>query len=237
MNGGPANNSRNCPTWGHPSNSSSVAGAMGGLCERILGLTPVNDDRFVAGPVHDGGGDAYGGEILARSLWAMTSTVAAGRVPHSVHAYYLRPAQNGETTTFAVARERDGCSFSTCQVTALQRGKNMFSAAAGFHRALAVDAAPQFQVDAIPEVPAPDAARASPMGHLLLDVRTVDPGRARGPDPDPARSTDPLPDDPVVHLCLLAYFSDLSNACSGRRSAATMSSRLITSCGFTGRSA
>src|ERR1700729_2908839 len=106
---------------------------MGGLYERVLALTPFGEDRLEAGPVHNGSGDAYGGEILARSVWAMTTTVAAGRVPHSVHAYYLRPAQNGETTSFAVAHERDGRSFSTRHVTAIQRGKYMFSSASGFH--------------------------------------------------------------------------------------------------------
>jgi acyl-CoA thioesterase-2 len=145
----------------------------------------------------------------------MAATVAAGRVPHSVHAYYLRPAQNGETTSFAVARERDGRSFSTRHVTALQRGKNMFSAAAGFHDAPSVEASPRFQAERTPEVSAPDSRPPRPMGPLLLDVRTVESDGAGDPTRIWARSTDSLPDDPVAHLCLLAYFSDLSNGLFG----------------------
>jgi acyl-CoA thioesterase II len=188
---------------------------VAGVYERVLGLRSIGDDRFEAGPVHEGSGDAYGGDILARSLWAMTGTVPTGRVPHSVHAYYLRPAQDGETTAFEVTRERDGRSFSSRRVAARQRDKDMFVAAAGFHAAPPEQAAPEFHRPVMPDVPSPDSLPRRGAGHLLLDARAVDPGQQGGMTRIWARVVDPLPDDPVVHLCLLAYFSDFSNGLFG----------------------
>jgi acyl-CoA thioesterase II len=189
---------------------------VSGVYERVFGLRALDSDRFESDPVHDDVGDAYGGEILARSLWAMGSTVPPGRLPHSVQAYYLRPAQNGETTSFAVSRERDGRSFSTRRATAIQRGKDMFLATAGFHSAPPPDSMQAFDAARMPEVAEPTSIPPRPTGPLLLDVRMVksNPGASGGTSFIWARTTDEVPEDPVVHLCLLAYFSDLSNAFS-----------------------
>ena len=183
---------------------------MVGIDERLLGLVALGDDCFEAAPVHTAQGDAYGGEVLARALWAMTKTVAPGRLPHAVHASYLRPAQNGEATEVVVVRERDGRAFSTRRAVARQRGKDMVLLTAGFHDAPAPDAVARFQRTAMPDVPPPESLEAARGGHLLLDLRVVDRGEA-GMTRVWARAADPLPEDPAVHACLLAYVSDYSN--------------------------
>jgi acyl-CoA thioesterase II len=186
-----------------------------GVHERLLNITSLGDDRFEADAVHDGRGDAYGGDILARSLLAMASTVPRGRLPHSIHSYYLRPAQNGEMTTFSVVRERDGRTFSTRRATAAQRGKDMFIADAGFHDAPPLDAMASFQRLVRPEVPSPESLPPGPSGHLLLDLRIAVRGGDNGMTQVWATSPDPLSDDPAEHLCLLAYFADFSNGLFG----------------------
>src|SRR5262245_13939719 len=145
----------------------------------------------------------------------MASTIEAGRLPHAVHAQYLRPAQNGIATTYAVTRVRDGRSFSMRRASAFQAGKEMFAASASFHAAPALEAMPRWQQATRPDVRHPEQVAAGPMrGGLLLDVRAVEPGTTGGTRMW-ARASDPLPDDPVVHQCLLAYLADHSNGLFG----------------------
>jgi acyl-CoA thioesterase-2 len=182
--------------------------------EKLFGLTSTGDDTFEALPVKFVPGDAFGGEALARALWAMTKSVEPARLPHSLHCYYLRPAQNGENTSFRVERERDGRNFSNRRATATQRGKHVLAAVASFHLASEVDPTEPFQQLVMPEVPDPESLPPGSATHMVLDARAVQPAGDRAVRIW-SRATRPLPDDPALHLCLLAYLSDYQSGLSG----------------------
>ncbi|MFI5046533.1 MAG: acyl-CoA thioesterase [Acidimicrobiia bacterium] len=153
----------------------------------------------------------FGGQVAAQALRAAAATVSDDRVPHSIHGYFLRPGSLDRPTLLEVDRDRDGRSFSSRHVNAVQQGEVIFSALASFH----VDEegpdhhVPEFPVDAGDPEAGPVRERG---GHnVLLDVRMA-PG---GGDPDFggtrfwARPRVEIPDDAVTRACVLTYLSDL----------------------------
>ena len=170
----------------------------------------------------------FGGQVAAQALCAAGRTVAADRVVHSMHAYFLRPGDPEEPIRYAVDRARDGRSFSTRRVVGTQDGKSIFSVSASFQP-------PQVGVehqDPMPEAPEPSSLptlhermREDPQAWSAtyrewasFDFRPVTGPRA--PLPAPAgkashnqvwfRAAAPVPDDPLVQACALAYASDLT---------------------------
>ena len=169
----------------------------------------------------------FGGQVAGQALVAAGRTVDRGTV-HSLHAYFLRPGDPAVPILYEVDRIRDGRSFTTRRVVAVQHGRAIFNLSASFH----VDEdGPDHQV-AIPDVPDPDslptfAEQMAPyrerLGELYerpqaIDVRFVtahpferDTARGR-----PAcqrvwmRADGHLPDDPLLHACVVAYASDLT---------------------------
>jgi acyl-CoA thioesterase-2 len=173
---------------------------------------------------------AFGGQVAAQALVAAGTTVESqGRHLHSLHGYFLRPGRTTDPIVYLVDRLRDGRSFTTRRVRAVQYGETIFAMSASF----AVDEpGPEHQL-AMPDVPAPEDLPpvVTPNGadrpdlladgfpdRQLLDVRLVDPADAalaRGGRPGQLawfRTHHRLPDDELTQVCALTYFSDLTLA-------------------------
>ena len=162
----------------------------------------------------------FGGQVAGQALVAAGRTVDPGREVHSLHAYFLRPGDPSVPIIYEVDRIRDGKSFITRRVVAIQHGEAIFNLQASFHRPeTGLDH--QFQM---PEAPAPESLpRADELeppspGKLWarqpIDIRYVGGPPWQGtPSPDGRqlvwiRADGTLPDDPVLHTCVVAYASD-----------------------------
>jgi acyl-CoA thioesterase-2 len=175
----------------------------------------------------------YGGEVLAQALVAAGRTVECERRVHSMHAYFLKLGDPKVPVVYEVDRIRDGRSFTTRRVVAIQHGSAIFNLAASFQ----VDEVGPDHHDEGPDVPAADTLasiwrpgeadelepidrQGSPHVIDAFDVRHIGeftpPGGIRGDavrDPDQDtwfRTRGPLPDDPLLHTCIVAYASDLT---------------------------
>jgi acyl-CoA thioesterase-2 len=156
----------------------------------------------------------YGGQVAAQALAAAGATVPEGRLPHSLHGYFLRPGLVDRPVILQVDRDRDGGSFSARHVRAVQDGEVIFSMLASFQ---APESGASYDAVATRHAGAPDPeslrSRPSP---FLVEVREVTPtrvgdGQVRHSDCLWVRATDRLPDDPLVHACALTYVSDLGS--------------------------
>lgn len=196
-----------------------------------LALTPIDRDIFT-GSCHSGAPlRAYGGQIAAQALMAAGHTIdEPDRHVHSLHGYFLRPGRTQDTITYLVDRPRDGGSFSTRIVRAVQHGETIFMMTTSF---CVVDPGPEHQFD-MPEVPSPEqalvvdlAARVLPPGasaadfhfpdQSLIEMRTLSPSegslvKSQGRYERMAwvRISEPMPKDPLTQACALTYLSDLS---------------------------
>jgi acyl-CoA thioesterase-2 len=149
----------------------------------------------------------YGGQVAAQALMAASRTVDPGRLPHSLHGYFLRPGQPDHPVVFSVDRDRDGGSFSARHVRAIQHGEVIFSMLASFK---VPEDATTFEPPPFRDVPPPD--EVDPKGwDALVETREVTTRDFHGhgvTDCVWCRVATPLPDDPVVHACVLVYLSD-----------------------------
>jgi acyl-CoA thioesterase-2 len=190
-------------------------------------LKRIDRDIFT-GACHAGAPQrAFGGQVAAQSLVAAGMTVDdPARMVHSLHSYFLRPGRTSDAIVYLVDRPRDGGSFSTRRVTAVQYGETIFTMSASF--AIREDG-PEHQYEA-PDVPDPESLPKLPLEldsdhHLhnadspderLLDLRFVELNATQSPTPGRplraawVRARYPLPDDQRVHACALTYFSDLT---------------------------
>jgi acyl-CoA thioesterase II len=156
----------------------------------------------------------YGGQLLAQSVVAGSRTVPTDAVPHSVHSCFVNPGRPEEPIRYVVTPLRDGRSFHTRRIDALQLGGLVCSVTVSFQR-------PEEGVhhqDHAPEVPGPDGLpsrslfRHSPDAEGTVDVRVCPPEE----NADEAgwtvwlRVAARLPDDPALHRALLVYLSDFS---------------------------
>ena len=149
----------------------------------------------------------YGGQVAAQALRAASHTVPADRMPHSLHGYFLRAGQPDHPVIYSVDRDRDGGSFSARHVRAIQHGEVIFSMLASFK---VPEAAATFERPARPEVPDPDDVEVSGWD-TLVETRDVTRREYFGhgvTDRLWCRVTTPLPDDPLLHACVLTYLSD-----------------------------
>ena len=99
---------------------------------RVLDVEELDTDLFRGGSLPQPGGRVFGGQVLAQSLVAAGRTVGDGRLPHSVHGYFLRAGDAGRGITFMVERLRDGRSFSARRVHAMQHGAPILTLTASF---------------------------------------------------------------------------------------------------------
>ena len=166
----------------------------------------------------------FGGQVAGQALVAAARTVERGSV-HSLHAYFLRSGDPKTPVLYEVDRIRDGQSFTTRRVVAIQHGRAIFQLAASFH--VAEDGFEH--LEPMPEVPDPETLqprmkriearnpdRSQPDRMVALDIRyvTTSPLDRSGPLPPTQRvwmrANGTLGDDPVLHTCLLTYASDLT---------------------------
>ena len=167
----------------------------------------------------------FGGQVAAQALMAAGRTVDRGRV-HSLHSYFLRPGDPTTPILYEVDRIRDGKSFSTRRVVAVQHGRAIYNMQASFHTD---EVSIEHQIP-MPDVPGPETV--APLSERVQsEFRDVDEWFNRHHPIDqrflgelpwsPTRSKDPhqqiwikadgtLPDDPLLHACVVTYASDMS---------------------------
>jgi acyl-CoA thioesterase-2 len=196
----------------------------------LLALERIDRDLFRATSQDLGWGAIFGGQVLGQALSAAAQTVDPDRAVHSAHGYFLRAGELKKPIVYQVERLRDGKSFSTRRVVAVQEGEAIFSLAASFQ----VDEPGFEHQDAMPAVPAPDTLRSEAELALAFADALPQRVRARAAAPRPVeirpvelrnpfapvaqppirrawyRAVDRLPDDPALHRYLLAYASDFS---------------------------
>ena len=160
------------------------------------------------------GGRTFGGMVVAQALSAAVKTAPAGFDVHSLHGYFLRPTAPGARTTHVVEAVRDGRSFSTRDVVSTVDGKDTFRMTCSFH--LPEDGA-EYQLPMGPGIP-PPAETAGFEAPFPFDIRELGATQQRQDGTYLStrrcwfRTRETLPDDPGLHACLLAYFSDMTGA-------------------------
>src|SRR6478609_11901514 len=100
----------------------------------LLRLERLDENRFRGESQDPGWGTVFGGQALGQALSAAIETVAPDRRVHSLHAYFLRPGDVARPIVYEVDRIRDGSSFTTRRVVAIQSGHAIFNLAASFQK-------------------------------------------------------------------------------------------------------
>jgi acyl-CoA thioesterase II len=164
----------------------------------------------------------FGGHVAGQSLVSAVRTVDPHYQVHSLHGYFLRPGDATAATVFIVERIRDGGSFCTRRVNAIQHGETIFAMSASFQ----TDQEGIHHQDPMPPAPPPDGLPGLRSIKVFDDAGfkqfeewdvcivprdqlQLSPGKASQQQVW-FRHRDPLPDDPVLHICALAYMSDLT---------------------------
>ena len=196
----------------------------------LLDLEPLEHNLFRGPSPKYGWQRVYGGQVLGQAMAAAGRTVEADRLAHSLHAYFLIGGDPGTPIIYEVERIRDGGSFTTRRVRAIQHGRPIFAMSVSFHK-------PEPGYDhhsTMPSVPPPEELpneqelRDRLMEHLPENMRSYweheRPIEMRPTDisrylerskREPAqsiwlRANGPLPDDPRLHQAVLAYASDFT---------------------------
>ncbi len=204
----------------------------GNVLEELLWLLKLEkiEDSIFRGQSQDlGYGNVFGGQVIGQALSAASQTLTPDFHAHSLHGYFMRPGDATKPIIYTVDCIRDGKSFVTRRVVAVQKGQAIFSMAASFHRR----EQGYTHQDPMPEVKGPDgiesevamAKRLSDqiqpaiLEKLLckkpIEIRVVNPVNPFSPTPMPPvkyvwfRAIDKIPtEDTAAHRYLLAYASD-----------------------------
>jgi acyl-CoA thioesterase-2 len=171
----------------------------------------------------------FGGQVAGQALVAAGRTVPADRPVHSLHAYFIRPGDPTVPLVYLVERVRDGRSFTTRRVSVVQHGKTIFTLSASFHH----EEPGVEHAEPMPDVPRPheveptaeryrrifgpesaDFFRDSPIeirhvGPLTVEA-AADPSLRSSRNQVWLRADGELPDDPLLHVCLMTYASDMT---------------------------
>jgi acyl-CoA thioesterase II len=205
-----------------------VATALEDLVE-LLDLEPIEVNIFRGVSPDDDRQRVFGGQVAGQALVAAARTVGADRLVHSLHAYFLRPGDPTVPILYEVDRIRDGQSFTTRRVVAIQHGRAIFNLQASFH---AVEPGFDHQFP-MPDVPPAEELptfreRIAPYADLMgdwfdrprpIDLRHVDAPPLGSPASRELgrsaqrvwlRADGRLPDDPLLHTCVLTYASDMT---------------------------
>lgn len=197
----------------------------------LLALEKLEENLFRGKSQDLGWGTVFGGQVLGQALSAASQTVTSDRHTHSLHAYFLRPGDVSLPIVYQVDRIRDGSSFTTRRVVAIQKGHAIFHLSASFQ---IVEKGYEHQ-DPMPDAPPPESLPNEQtifqkLGSVLpeklreratsgrpFELRPLDtPDDLFHPSAKPARrmvwlkTIDALPDDPALHRALMAYASDFS---------------------------
>lgn len=198
---------------------------------KLLALERIEENLYRGQSQDLGWGTVFGGQVLGQALSAAVHTTPSDRHVHSLHAYFLRPGDVSKPIVYDVDRIRDGSSFTTRRVVAIQAGRPIFNMSASFQ----LDEPGFSHQDAMPEAPAPESCpteqeRFAKYAHRLpppmrerakadrpFEIRTTDPeDDPFTPAPRPPtrmmwiKAVAKLPDEPALHRYLLAYVSDFS---------------------------
>lgn len=210
-------------------NPSAGSGALSSLLS-ILDIEPMSATTFLGRSPRDGWQRVYGGQVLGQALVAASRTVEDGRDAHSIHAHFLVGGEPNHPIDYDVECTRDGRSFSTRRVKALQHDKLIFTMTASFHipepgfdHQIEMPAVPPPEdlpvaesvmapvIDKLPEV-----IKRYWMGERPIEMRPVDMSRyleRRKRNPQQLiwlRANGTLPNDPKLHQSVLAYASDFT---------------------------
>lgn len=201
--------------------------ALAGLVN-LLDLEPIEQDIFRGVSPQAHWQRVFGGQVAGQALVAAGRTVASERHVHSLHSYFIRPGDPAVPIVYQVDRVRDGRSFTTRRVTAIQHGRPIFALSASFqldqpgveHQPPMPDAPPPESLPTLDERYAgiPDAASFFRRLPRPIEMRYVDDPpwqqRAKGPRNGTIRvwmrAAGQLPDDPLLHVCVLTFASDLT---------------------------
>jgi acyl-CoA thioesterase II len=171
----------------------------------------------------------FGGQVAGQALVAAGRTVPEDRPVHSLHAYFIRPGDPAVPLIYLVDRVRDGRSFTTRRVSAVQHGKTIFTLSASFHHP---ESGVLHQLP-MPDAPPPEdlpsaaermervmgAAARDYSGSNPFDIRHVGPLSVEAAQDPSLRATNSmawlradgdLPDDPLLHVCMMTYASDMT---------------------------
>ena len=194
----------------------------------MLDLEEIERNHYRGTSPNEGWQRVYGGQVLGQALVAAARTVEPDRYAHSLHGYFLRPGDTRVPILYVVDRIRDGKSFTTRRVVAIQHGQAIFNMAISF-QILEDGLTHQFDM---PEVPPPEAledeaelrkrfAANLPREYAdsftrerPIEVRPIEPYDFFKPEkraPQQScwmRTRGVLPDDKRLHQCVLAYLSD-----------------------------
>ncbi len=195
-----------------------------------LSLEKIEENLFRGQSQDLGWGQVFGGQVLGQALSAAAKTVDPARVVHSFHGYFLLPGRVDRPIVYDVDRIRDGRSFTTRRVSAIQNGQAIFTMAASFQ----VEEGGFDHQDQMPQVEGPEGLPSqvelakryadlmpSPLRERFttespIEIRPVNPINPIRPDARPpqgmwwVRANGSLPDDPALHRYLLAYASDFN---------------------------
>lgn len=212
-----------------PAAKKKASSALGALLS-LLDLEQLDVNLFRGHSPDAGWQRVYGGQVLSQSLAAAQRTVADARPMHSMHAYFLLAGDPKIPIIYEVELVRDGGSFTTRRVKAIQNGKAIFVMSASFQK---LELGFEHQAT-MPKVPPPDALPSeedlrkallakipeSMKNYLArerpIELRVVDFERyAKREKKEPVqqvwlRAAGKLPDNPQIHHCVLAYASDFT---------------------------
>jgi acyl-CoA thioesterase II len=194
---------------------------------RLLDLEPIEVNIFRGLSPDESRQRVFGGQVAGQALVAAARTVDdPSRFVHSLHAYFLRPGDPKIPILYEVDRLRDGKSFTTRRVVAIQHGRAIFNLQASFHIA---EPGLNHQIP-MPDVADPESladfeTRMTPykeqMGEWFDRPRPIDTryvtsnpfeGRGRGDMRQQVwfRTDGTLPRDPTLHACIVTYASDMT---------------------------
>ncbi len=197
----------------------------------LLDVEEIEVDLYRGKNTDEGWQRVYGGQVVAQALAASQRTVPADRPVHSLHSYFIRPGEPRIPILYKVDRERDGASFTTRRVTAIQHGRTIFSLAASFQAAetglthqdeMPATKGPEgllseaeLQARAGDRIPEPWrsiwAARERPFEFRAVEPMSPFKPRARPPFAQNwFRADGAVPDDQAARAALFAYATDMT---------------------------
>jgi len=204
---------------------------MGKVLTELVSLLQLEkiEDGIYRGQSQDIGFKAlFGGQVMGQAVAAAIETVEPDRVIHSLHSYFLRAGDSNKPVVYEVENLRDGKSFNTRRVKAIQNGKAIFYMTASFQ---VTEVGFEHQ-DVMPDVPAPDLlpsyndfifenqkyipenVRGKFLAERPVELRPIQKYNWVKPEKSPAlhqmwiKANGSLPDEPNIHACMLAYCSD-----------------------------
>jgi len=212
-----------------PTNTAGPNTAVADLLG-ILDLEPLEVNLFRGHSPQTGWQRVFGGQVIGQALMAAQRTIEVGRIVHSLHAYFMRPGDPSVPIIYQVERIRDGSSFNTRRVVAIQHGKAIFALSCSFqieepgfdHQAAMPDVPPPEKLLGEQQIKdqylahAPTAIRKYWERERPIEIRPVSlkhyfSNEKLEPRQDVwVRATGPVPDDRLYQAAVLAYLSDMT---------------------------